>query len=161
MFVALTRLVFLILATYCGHWLGAPYGDSALFAFTAFLLAFLILVVEHNTYIVSSKKLLLGGVGLLFGLIAALLVASSFPDSRMALPICNLLFGYLGVIVALKHADRFNLSKLNFLLRPGYRIGELSIVLDTNIIIDGRIKELIPTGFLTGNLIIPQFVLDE
>jgi uncharacterized protein YacL len=163
-FVALTRLVFLILATMCGHWMGSQYGTGevpALFALTAFLFALIILIIEHNTYIISSKKLLLGGLGLLLGLIAAALVAASFPDAKSARPVCNLIFGYLGVIIALKHADRFNLSKLNFLLRPGYRGNEINIVLDTNIIIDGRLKEIVPTGFLQGNLVIPQFVLDE
>lgn len=174
MFVALTRLFFLILATLCGHWLGyrfdlarAGVGGEInsripqLFAFTAFLLASLFLVIEHNTQIISSKKILLSAIGLLLGLIMGALVATTFPGSVEARPICNILFGYLGIILALKHADRFNLSKLNFLLNPGHRIGENNILLDTNIIIDGRIKELLPTGFLAGTLIIPQFVLDE
>jgi uncharacterized protein YacL len=40
-------------------------------------------------------------------------------------------------------------------------VGETNILLDTNIIIDGRIKELLPTGFMAGSLIIPEFVLNE
>lgn len=172
MFVALIRLVFLISATVYGRWLGSQLGAGGLptvagimsenlFALTGFLLAALILVVEHNTEIVSSKKLLMAGIGLIMGLLLALLVSTTFPNPDAARPPCNLIFGYLGVVIALKHADRFNLSKLNFLLNPGYRVGEKSVILDTNIIIDGRIKELIPTGFLSENLIIPQFVLDE
>lgn len=177
MYIALTRLVFLILATVCGYWLGhrldtvggytlVLFGihfqnTGQLFALTALLLAGLFLVIEHNTDIISSRKILLSAIGFLLGLVVAALFATSFPGSVAARPICNIIFGYLGVILALKHADRFNLSKLNFLLSPGQRIGENSLVLDTNIIIDGRIKELLPTGFLSGNLIIPQFVLDE
>jgi uncharacterized protein YacL len=171
MYIALTRLVFLILATVCGYWLGyradltgagpTNLPSDLLFAFTAFLLAVLFLVVEHNTNIISSKKILLGAIGFLLGLIVAALFATSFPGSTAARPISNIVFGYLGVILALKHADRFNLSKFNFLLNPGHRIGENNLILDTNIIIDGRIKELLPTGFLSGTLIIPQFVLDE
>jgi uncharacterized protein YacL len=174
MYVALTRLIFLVIASACGYWLGLrfdvtepgipeePFSDpSWLFAGTAFLLASLFLVIEHNTNIISSKRILLGSVGLLVGLIAAALIASTFPGSEIARPICNIIFGYLGIILALKHSDRFNLSKLNFLLNPGHRIGEISIILDTNVIIDGRLKEMLPTGFLPGTLIIPEFVLEE
>ncbi len=163
--IALIRLIFLILATACGYWMGyrldLPAAECSAMAMTGFLLAGLFMVVEHNTDIISSRNILLASVGLLFGLLTAQLIATSFPESDLARPIANCVFGYLGVVMALKHADRFNLSKLNFLLRPGHRVGEINIILDTNIIIDGRLKEILPTGFLPGTLIIPQFVIDE
>jgi uncharacterized protein YacL len=161
MYVALTRIIFLVLSAGYGYWWGQSWDQGTFFAVIGLLLAGLFLVVEHNTDIISSKKILLASVGLILGLITAGLLATTFEGSQAARPIFNIVCGYLGVIMALKHADRFNLSKLNFLMNPGHRIGESNLLLDTNVIIDGRLKEIIPTGFLNDTLIIPQFVLDE
>jgi uncharacterized protein YacL len=69
---------------------------------------------------------------------------------------------YLGVLVTLKGAEQFNL------LLPSPKIeteGESAasqyILVDTSVIIDGRIADIAETGFLQGHLIIPRFVLRE
>lgn len=77
--------------------------------------------------------------------------------------------GYLGIKIALKSKDDlFNISRLS---RLSPSIKEKSTkkegktippkVLDTSVIIDGRIADICKTGFIEGKLIIPKFVLDE
>lgn len=120
---------------------------------------------------VSSQTLLAGFVGLLSGLIVAALLA--FPISLLPSPFGDvlpfvgvLLFGYLGIAVfVMRQNDIFSL----FRVLPG-RGGEAgaqvaspgrTILLDTSVIIDGRIADIARTGFLFGTLLIPRFVLNE
>ncbi len=69
--------------------------------------------------------------------------------------------GFLGVMLALR-SDR---EEFSFII-PYVRfrqdaLQELPLLVDTNIIIDGRIPRVCATGFLSGSIIIPRFVLDE
>ena len=74
--------------------------------------------------------------------------------------------GYLGIKIAFKSKDDlFNISKLSRLspsIKEKSYKKEKSIppkVLDTSVIIDGRIADICKTGFIEGKLIIPEFVL--
>jgi uncharacterized protein YacL len=119
---------------------------------------------------ISSQKLVAGQFGLLAGLILAALVTlplSKLPEPfSLFLPsLAVFLFGYLGVYVfVMRSTDIFNLFS-----RSG-RQGEMglfdsassrTIVMDTSVIIDGRITDIARTGFLSGTLLIPRFVLNE
>lgn len=165
MFILITRLLFVILSALCGLWIGIELEKPFDYAFSGFLLSFIIIIFEHNTDIISSKKILFGSVGLLFGLILANFLASTIPPDVMrretALVICNLLFGYFGIILAIKHENRFNLSRLNFILNPSQEKFKNVKILDTNIIIDGRIMDLLDLDFIVGKIIVPSFVIDE
>jgi uncharacterized protein YacL len=73
-----------------------------------------------------------------------------------------LICAYLGVVITLKGAEQFNL------LLPSSKIDATSgvgsserILVDTSVIIDGRVADIAETGFLQGELIIPRFVLRE
>ncbi len=119
----------------------------------------------------------------LFGLIAGLLIAAllAFPLSRLPSPFGEifpflgvLLFGYLGVSVfAMRQTDLFNVFSS---FRGGHSQPQTqpaaegastnwaearTILLDTSVIIDGRIADIARTGFLPGSLLIPRFVLNE
>ncbi len=130
---------------------------------------------------VSAQSLFASFVGLIAGLIIAALLA--FPLSLLPDPFGSILpffgvviFSYLGVSVfAMRQIDLFNLFP-NF----GGRVGggpavdgnlsgdvnlnwaeSRTILLDTSVIIDGRINDIARTGFLPGSLLIPRFVLNE
>jgi uncharacterized protein YacL len=70
-------------------------------------------------------------------------------------------FGYLGMMLAMRSSrDEFSL------IIPYVRFARETtqhepLVIDTNVIIDGRIAELCATGFLSRSLIVPRFILDE
>jgi uncharacterized protein YacL len=127
---------------------------------------------------IATPTLLAGLIGLIAGLIVAVLVA--FPLSLLPSPFGDLLpffsvlvFSYLGIIVFVNRQNDL-LSGLRTHL-PG-RAPEApvnnetaleeteaarTILLDTSVIIDGRIAEIAQTGFLSGSLLIPRFVLNE
>jgi uncharacterized protein YacL len=79
-----------------------------------------------------------------------------------------LLFSYFGVaLFSMRQADMMNviasLSNRNNDAAGGGSWGQASrtILLDTSVIIDGRISDIAKTGFLSGALLIPRFVLNE
>lgn len=96
--------------------------------------------------------------GLIAGLIIANLLSVAFMRIQIiGIPltiITNILFGSLGVFLAL--------SKRNEnILEDKKRQSFSRKVLDTSVIIDGRILDICRTGFMEGELIIPDFVLEE
>ena len=124
---------------------------------------------------VSAQTLLAGLAGLMAGLVIAALLA--FPLSMLPEPFSNvlpfigvLLFSYLGISVfVMRQNDIFSLLRLNLPSRsaggddagpPSMESGR-SILLDTSVIIDGRISDIAKSGFLVGTLLIPRFVLNE
>jgi len=72
----------------------------------------------------------------------------------------TLLFSYLGILIAVKAKDEFNLTIPYIKLMKEGR-GEQIILVDTSVIIDGRISDIINTGFIEGKFIIPRFILKE
>ncbi len=127
--------------------------------------------IENRMQPIPTKDMILALFGLLLGLLLGYLV--SLPVYRipwigtyLALFI-NLLMGYLGTVLALSRKEEI-LSFLDFLNRDGskksYTTGSqdrTGKILDTSVIIDGRIYDVCKTGFLEGTMIIPEFVLEE
>src|SRR4029450_2412373 len=72
----------------------------------------------------------------------------------------GLLFAYLGAAVALAKRDELEDMSAKLFPKTVGR-GEAYKILDTSVIIDGRIVDLCEVGFLEGTLVIPQFVLRE
>ena len=141
---------------------GITITERLLYAFIGFCSAIVIMLFEFATDAVSSHKILMAAFGMMAGLIFASFFYTTIPvsiaapeNSRMA---CNLMFGYFGIILALKHADRFHLSRLKFILSQAH---ERPKVLDSSVIIDGRVRELIELRVIQGQILIPNFVLRE
>lgn len=120
-----------------------------------------------------QTDILLGSIGLIIGFIIAYLVGgliNSIPIVGGILTFVTYVFmGYLGIRIALKSKDDlFNINKLSRLapsIKEKNAKKEVKAtppkVLDTSVIIDGRIADICKTGFIEGKLIIPKFVLDE
>ncbi len=118
-----------------------------------------------------QTDIILGSIGLIVGLVIAYLVSLLLLKIPILGNILSLLtygfLGYLGTRIALKSKeDIFNLNKLSRLspIKEKSSKKESKIppkVLDTSVIIDGRIAEICQTGFIEGKLVIPRFVLDE
>ncbi|GAA3644062.1 PIN/TRAM domain-containing protein [Asaccharospora irregularis] len=120
-----------------------------------------------------QTDVLLGSIGLIVGFVIAYLLSgliNQIPIIGGLLSLITYIFmGYLGIRIALKSKDDlFNISKLsrlsNTIKEKGSKKEVKGIspkVLDTSVIIDGRIADICKTGFIEGKLIIPAFVLEE
>jgi uncharacterized protein YacL len=120
---------------------------------------------------VSAQTMVAGLIGLIVGLIVAALI--SFPLSLLPAPFGQLLpfigalfFTYLSVtIFVLRQNDILGLlrSRLATVIEDGGdgASGGRSVLLDTSVIIDGRIADIAHTGFIFGPMVVPAFVLAE
>lgn len=129
--------------------------------------------IESGMSDFESQDLIVGTLGLLFGLIIANLIGLAF--ARLPIigaygPIVfSIVFGYAGMSIAIrKRADilglvgSIRLGKQNKEPNVKHQHNEFSgKLLDTSSIIDGRIAEICSTGFLEGPLLVPVFVLEE
>jgi uncharacterized protein YacL len=130
------------------------------------LIAGAVIQVEKIARRVSLRVILGGVVGMLTGLLIAFLLAyglnfvSNIMENRQVVPwIYTLLtgaMGYMGLVLGSQKVEEISM----FGWGPAKEISDYRI-LDTSVIIDGRIADICDTGFLEGNLIVPRFVLDE
>jgi uncharacterized protein YacL len=102
-----------------------------------------------------------GMLGVAFGLGLGSVLGAVVPGAdRVGRGLFALLFAYLGSMVAL--AKRDELQDMSAKLFPRTAANrEAYKILDTSVVIDGRIVEVCETGFLEGTLLVPQFVLRE
>jgi uncharacterized protein YacL len=112
-------------------------------------------------------EFMVSAVGLVVGLVIANLI--TIPTNKIniiGIPlaiISNLLFGYLGIAIATgkKNEAIFDLNKDGKVQLKNNKSKPLSKLLDTSVIIDGRIVDICRAGFIEGELIVPGFVLEE
>ena len=117
---------------------------------------------------IPTQDIVLGVAGLIIALMIGVLL--SFPLSRipwvgpyLSLMI-TLVLAYLGVTFILNRKDEFSFISSQLLKRTSLAPQEKKHtvkILDTSVIIDGRIMDISKTGFLEGELIVPGFVLEE
>jgi uncharacterized protein YacL len=117
---------------------------------------------------VPAQQLFAATIGLLIGLIIAALTA--FPLSFLPNPLGSilpflslLLFGYLGAwVMMMRERDFFAILGGRFGKEGATRTtSDRQVLLDTSVIIDGRIADISHTGFIEGTMVIPRFVLAE
>ena len=131
---------------------------------------------------IPNQELIAGTIGLLFGLIIANLIGAAFNQVPIIGPyisiILSAIFGYSGVRLMARRGPEMYMNYLKQWKRSeaGTKKGRgfnmfgshkstdsnaTAKLLDTSVIIDGRIKELCATGFIDGPLVVPVFVLNE
>ncbi|MGH9487367.1 MAG: PIN/TRAM domain-containing protein [Terriglobales bacterium] len=130
-------------------------------------IAAIIILFEIRLNRASLKRLLGAAVGSLLGILGAFLVswvvsAAGFEKhtASYANVVILLVMGYIGLIVGAEKGELLNLAALGGLF-GGERTRRSAKLLDTSVIIDGRIADIAATGFLDGALLVPQFVLHE
>lgn len=164
--------------------INTPYTLAVLGAILFFIATFWLVdyvvnwirVLEEAVVKAPVTDVLFGSLGLIFGLIVAFLIVIPLKDIQYqvfntVIPIfLTLLLGYLGFQVGFKKRDElinlFTVPK-SIGKKKGMSEDEVEIedkklkILDTSVIIDGRIADICQTGFLEGTIVIPQFVLEE
>lgn len=177
-------IIFAILGAFFGSWLGQFYPESqVLYTMTFSLLGALfgliatpyfttrpVRALKNLLLKLSAETLFSALIGLIVGLVIAALL--SFPLSLLPNPFGQILpfvgvvlFCYFGIsLFVMRQSDIAYLlqgiagrGESGSLLAPNQR----TILLDTSVIIDGRIADIARTGFLPGMLLIPRFVLNE
>lgn len=159
----LLRILFILGSMIIGYQTGGSFLGAGIGALAALLMMFL----EAGLRKVSVSGLSSAVFGLILGLIMAKLVGDAFSlaaiDAATLLRIrvtLTLIFSYLGMVMALRGKDEFNIIIPYVRLRRHDQSQEI-ILLDTSAIIDGRIMDICKTKFISGKLVIPKFVLRE
>ena len=125
---------------------------------------------EERLVKMNLKELSFSLLGCIIVLAIANLIGIAFngfgPLGTGIIILLNIVLGFLGFRVARKKKDEINVSNLkNVLANPDSKKNIVASgrpkILDTSVIIDGRILDLLQTGFIEGKILIPNFVLEE
>jgi len=175
MSLTIARISVLILGTLLGVIIG--------YLISSFILKQGLVIAKRLERILThipNQELIAGTIGLLFGLIIANLIGVEFNQVPIIGPyipiILSAIFGYSGLKImarkgpemyynyvqqwggeGTKKTSRFKM----FSTHKSDKTTSTPKLLDTSVIIDGRIKELCNTGFIEGPLMVPLFVLNE
>ena len=163
------RVLFVLLLTSASFYL-QPFGFSRPFSGLAGLvLALAIIAFEVRVRDVSLKRLIGAAAGSVLGILGAFLMAlvidRALPANSATLAFVQigllLWMTYVGLIVGASKGDMLNLAALGGVFGTEKVTKSSFKILDTSVIIDGRIADIAETGFLDGIVVIPQFVLRE
>ena len=175
MSLTIARISVLILGTLLGVIIG--------YLISSFILKQGLVIAKRLERILThipNQELIAGTIGLLLGLIIANLIGVAFNQVPIIGPyipiILSAIFGYSGLKImarkgpemyynyvqqwggeGTKKTSRFKM----FSTHKSDKTTSTPKLLDTSVIIDGRIKELCNTGFIEGPLMVPLFVLNE
>jgi uncharacterized protein YacL len=130
--------------------------------------AALIIGIEKKIKKIPVRNSLGGVTGLVLGLVVARLLMFPFDFFRndallyyLVLISFSCIFGYLGMSYGSSKAEEIGRLTSSTILPTTSSITKSHYLLDTSVIIDGRIADICETGFIQGVLIIPQFILQE
>jgi uncharacterized protein YacL len=161
------RVFFLLISAIIGYQIGIIKQNPLVGVVVCVLGGVLFIIAESNLKQVSVRGLSSMVFGLLLGIFMANLVSdiiSLLPLDDVVKPILRviltLVFSYLGAVMALRGKDEFNLI-IPYVRFKRQDIKDGVILLDTSAIIDGRVSDIFKTGFLTGRLVVPRFILHE
>jgi uncharacterized protein YacL len=162
--LVIVRVIFVLVITASAYFLRPFHSESWIAGAGGFLLGVLIVLFEVRLERVSLTRLIGAACGSILGIIGAFVMSLVFakagfdPFVEIAL---LLLMAYVGLIVGAKKGDMLNLAALGGVFGGESSSKKSFKILDTSVIIDGRIADIAETGFLDGVLVIPQFVLRE
>ncbi len=139
---------------------------QAIFGFIIGLgVALLVIRIEKDIRKLSLRIIAGGVIGMVIGLLIALILGFGLnmvikiTQDQQVVPWIYLLLtgilGYLGLVLGSKKAEEFTFHSVEAKAPVDHRL------LDTSVIIDGRIADICDTGFIDGELIVPRFVLNE
>jgi len=178
--VIVIRFAFVLLLAAVGYFLN-PVAQTShidasrptrqiISAIVGAVVAMFIIAFEMRARKASLKTLIGAAVGSIMGIIGAYLIGmlistqdiNTVPgEIKVFLTIALAFFmGYIGLMVGAAKGDYIDLSALGGIFSDKSVKHEYK-VLDTSVIIDGRIADVAETGFLSGTLIIPNFILAE
>ncbi|MEI8345255.1 MAG: PIN domain-containing protein, partial [Candidatus Omnitrophota bacterium] len=167
------RILFVLLSMVVGFQLGSAVGGFGTFCGIIGMgvgtaVAGLIILLECNLGKVSMRGLSAAVFGMVLALIVANFLKSAIdliPDLTPMMASSIKLIGvivmcYLGMVFAMRGRDEFNLI-IPYIKFDRQDVRDQIMILDTSVIIDGRILDLCQTKFIDGRFVVPRFVLKE
>lgn len=162
-------------------WVGLAihFGVSIVFGIIFFSLSSRIInrgrktvqLIENELQKFSAYDIAISSIGLIIALVIAYLLSQPLYNlgiqylGVVVSIILYVIFGYLGLTIPHRKRDEISSTLGNIRRNPRDRVKTQSRscpkILDTSVIIDGRIADICKTGFIEGPLIIPEFVLGE
>lgn len=160
------RFLFASILTLCTFFL-RPFELSPILALlVGFLLSVIIVTFEMAIRTSTLKSLIGAGLGSISGIVGAVLI--SLIIDNMAFLSANtgtfiqlftlFMMTYIGMLVGVTKGDSLNLDMFGLVDRSSRKAAK---ILDTSVIIDGRVADVLETGFIDGQLLVPEFVLRE
>ncbi len=166
--MALVRILLILALIFASYHL-TPFGlSSSTAAILGSVLGLLVVIFEARLEKASLKRLIGAAVGSILGILGALMISNLLNftaierKSLSFVQVALLLWmAYVGLILGSNKGDLLNLASLGGLFTGDRQAKESYKILDTSVIIDGRIADVCETGFIDGSLLIPKFVLRE
>jgi uncharacterized protein YacL len=166
--LTIVRIIFVLVISGCAYYF-QPFQIRPPFAIAAGIaLGGAIILFEMRLERVSLKRLIGAAFGSILGIFGAFLMSlvlgriNGDPGTLHFVQLFLLFWmTYVGLVVGATKGDMLNLSALGGIFGGEKGPKKAFKILDTSVIIDGRIADIAETGFLDGVLVIPQFVLRE
>lgn len=165
MLLNIARVLFVGLFAYIGYILHPKGVSTVVSAGVGAALGLILVALEERLKKVPGHAILGAVVGSVVGLLAARLVANSLvgldpATSNLVQMSTSAAMGFLGLFLGARRGQAMTPASIVASFTDSPRLHQYKI-LDTSVIIDGRIADICETGFLDGALIVPQFVLRE
>src|SRR5580693_3263633 len=162
------RIVFVAICVAAGFHF-RPFTVSKEFgAAIGFLFGLSVILFELRLRRASLRRLIGAATGSILGILGAYLTSLVLMNTSMPAGersyfslIVFLVMAYIGLIVGANKGDMLNLQALGGLFGSERNMRHTFKLLDTSVIIDGRIADIAEAQFLDGAVVIPQFVLHE
>lgn len=166
--INLLRVLFVIFVAFIGTSVGAQFKNPTVGLAAGLIFSLIIVLVDRLLKGFTLRAFSSATFGLALGMLAAHLLKASgvfeFASDQIKWILGMLVystFGYLGMMLAIRsNRDEFSLV-IPYVRFARESFQDEPLLMDTNIVIDGRIIDIAGTGFLSSNLIVPRSVLKE
>jgi uncharacterized protein YacL len=163
MLSVIKSLIFIVFV-FSGYFLGVQLNARIEGTAIGIVSGTIAILVERIFRKVNIGRIMGGITGLAIGIVFANLLLYPLKIMLPGVPlltfVINALFGYGGLLIGIKRGKSLTMTALFKILR-GQGIDENMKILDTSVIIDGRIADVCEAGFLDGLFLLPQFILQE
>src|SRR2546428_5963229 len=166
--IVIVRLIFALTLTLVAYFI-QPFGFKGPYTIALGIVSAIgIIYFEHRLKGATLKRLIGAAIGSIMGIIGASLISQMLTDTvfdTSSLSFIKLfilfLMAYVGLVVGANKGDMLNLSAMGGIFGGERPPKKTYKILDTSVVIDGRIADICEAGFLDGTLVIPHFVLRE
>ena len=163
----LVRALFVMIFGVTAAWLRPDNAPLWAAVVTGMGVGLVTIVLEIRFHRMSLQRLIGLATGIVVGLFCSALLSVVLSRLENTGPVhavqivAMLLFVYFGAVTGAAKGDLLNLKALGGVFGAETVASGNRKILDTSVIIDGRIADIADTGFLDGTLVVPQFVLHE